>query len=129
MRKSHSPERRRLARKKRRDTLIDALGGVCIDCGSSSKLEFDHVIPADKSFEIATSLERKLETILTELQKCQLLCRVCHTKKTHLDNGHGLGGEHGLPGTYSNYGCRCELCTEVWRISCIKYRKKIASLS
>lgn len=105
--------------------LIDALGGVCLNCGSTDRLEFDHVLPEDKVFDIAPNLEISLERLLPELQKCQILCRNCHANKTNIDNGHQVGGVHGLTGTYTNYGCRCDECRAVWAKSRRKYQKSL----
>lgn len=28
--------------------------------------------------------------------------------------------QHGTPGAYQDYGCRCEPCTEAWRAACAR---------
>tara|TARA_A100001234_G_C12510410_1_gene335842 strand:+ start:35 stop:760 length:726 start_codon:yes stop_codon:yes gene_type:complete len=70
-----------------RQYLIDKLGGQCVSCGTTEKLEFDHINPLDKSLNITNKLTLKnayqLEEVLEELNKCQLLCEQCHSKKTH----------------------------------------------
>ena len=96
---------------KRRTLYYDLLGGVCIDCGTNQGLTFDHVNPLDKEFEIGEKLFNKIEDILPELQKCQLLCRHCHGKKTALDNGFDAS-KHGNYTMYSKMHCRCSQCKD-----------------
>ena len=105
---------RAIRRAKRRKFFESLLGGACVNCQATKQLEFDHVIPEDKSFNLATScMEYSLETILPELQKCQLLCRSCHIRKTISDRGFNVE-RHGTPGMYSNRGCRCSDCRKSW---------------
>lgn len=48
-----------------------------------------------------------------ELDKCQLLCKVCHWEKTRIDrNLHKL--EHGTVNMYVNGKCRCTICKKAW---------------
>ena len=94
------------------------LGGKCVECGSTSHLEFDHIDPATKSFTVGQGWSLAWETVKEELDKCQLLCKPCHVEKHRLDNVHGtLGG-------YSNYKCRCPSCKEVWNTHSKEYRRK-----
>jgi|14_taG_2_1085336.scaffolds.fasta_scaffold22157_1 5-methylcytosine-specific restriction endonuclease McrA len=70
-----------------RQYLIDKLGGQCVRCGATEKLEFDHINPLDKSLNVSNKLTLKnayqLEELIEEVDKCQLLCEDCHRKKTH----------------------------------------------
>lgn len=62
---------------------IEQLGGKCVRCGATERLEFDHIHPKDKSFAITKQLlmsDRK--KFQEELDKCQLLCCDCHLEKT-----------------------------------------------
>lgn len=94
-----------------------------MECSSVERLEFDHVIPEDMSFRIGSgAMEYGVETILSELQKCQLLCRRCHAVKTASDNGYNLH-KHGTPATYTNHGCRCDKCRVSWAKYARKYSK------
>lgn len=119
-----------LARKKRRMLLIDLLGGVCVDCSSTNNLEFDHVIREETAFRIGTALLMRLEDLLVELQKCQLLCHDCHVRKTNTEYIRIKKYVHGMPSMYSNRGCRCVSCQKSWN-KYLKvrnyYRKSIAS--
>lgn len=63
--------------------MVDSMGGKCAICGYSkcnSALEFHHIDPATKSFELKTALERPKawSSIVEELKKCVLLCSNCH---------------------------------------------------
>lgn len=108
----------------RRLLLIDLLGGACVDCGAINHLEFDHVFPEDMSFRLAGgNINLKLEVVLKELQKCQLLCHSCHKKKTNLDFDRGYA-VHGTPSTYSNFKCKCDDCRGAWK-EYIKSRRKV----
>lgn len=112
----------RTKRKNERKKLLkDLLGGSCVSCGRTDNLEFDHVIPEEKSFGIAgNQIELGLDKMLVELQKCQLLCKSCHREKTNLDIE--VSG-HGIPSMYSNKGCRCDKCRLAWN----EYTRKHSS--
>lgn len=63
--------------------MVDSMGGGCACCGynrCNNALEFHHLNPADKLFELKTALERPKawSTIVSELRKCVLLCANCH---------------------------------------------------
>ena len=68
-------------REANRDFLISHLGGKCVKCESTDRLEFDHINPNDKSFNVQGSLGSSLERLLEEAKKCQLLCYGCHLKE------------------------------------------------
>lgn len=70
----------------RRASFLVELGGECVECGSLDRLEFDHINPAEKSFNVGSNMVSKSMTDLREeLRKCQLLCRACHEAKTKTD--------------------------------------------
>jgi 5-methylcytosine-specific restriction endonuclease McrA len=58
------------------------LGGKCARCGSTRNLDCDHIDPTTKKFGLTDRPGVSWDVWFAELQKCQLLCRVCHTKKT-----------------------------------------------
>lgn len=60
----------------------------CVDCGETDPvvLEFDHL--GGKAFTISTELAyRSWETILAEIEKCQVVCANCHRRRTALRSG------------------------------------------
>ena len=91
---------------KRRNGFIEELGGVCVQCNSVDELEFDHIDPETKSFNVAKKMANGAIAVLREeIAKCQLLCKKCHKKKSvaqeEVGHGEGLTGKK---------NCRCELC-------------------
>lgn len=58
----------------------------CVDCGEGNPivLEFDHKDPAEKSFGIGGSgmLFKSWNTVLKEIEKCDVRCANCHKIKT-----------------------------------------------
>jgi 5-methylcytosine-specific restriction endonuclease McrA len=89
---------------RRRQAIAD-LGGKCVRCGSTERLEVDHIDPAAKvSHRIwGWSAEKRA----AELAKCQVLCRPCHHKKTGAEKRRPI--THGTASGYRR-GCRCLPC-------------------
>ena len=108
---------------RRRDSAIKQLGGQCVICQSTKNLEIDHIDRTKKSYKVSNLgglSERKLQS---ELKKCQLLCRDCHSKKTILETGRKLAkGNHGTVSTYRY--CRCKECKRAKRDYFQEYRAK-----
>lgn len=71
-----------------------ALGGRCFICGTTETLEFDHIDPTTKLFEISVGLTNYLpeDDLWVEMDKCQLLCKIHHSKKTAQENTHRKPG-------------------------------------
>lgn len=90
---------------KRRQKIIDYLGGLCARCGTSQDLEFDHINPEEKLFDI--SAKCTLATSKDEIDKCQLLCKSCHLKKT-VDEKETF--THGTQYGFQKIKCNCQLC-------------------
>lgn len=87
----------------RRDFYLQ--GKSCIDCGGTKNLQFDHIDPETKLFEVGSGWGRTIESIEAEIAKCEVRCFDCHMKR------HGFEETgHGHPWTYYGKGCRCELC-------------------
>lgn len=115
-------------RKKRRSILVEMLGGQCVLCGSIESLEFDHKVPGSWSFRLSgKGLDRSWDSILTESEKCQLLCRSCHRSKTVASDESGGGHNkntspqvHGTMRCYHETKCKCEPCKHAKRM----YRNK-----
>ena len=68
-----------------REILLQKLGGKCVECGCTETLEFDHIDPSTKSFNIAAGYTKPKKVLDEELAKCQLLCVSCHREKTKKD--------------------------------------------
>lgn len=94
-------------RRKRRESLIDYLGGSCVQCGTVERLEFDHIDPSTKIYNINKILTHSVEFVKLELKKCQVLCVPCHDMKTAKD----VFPDHGIT-RYKKHGCRCDVCKE-----------------
>ncbi len=81
--------------KKKKDALIAHLGGQCVGCGTTHNLQFDHIDRTQKKYRsIISHLNRKMEDLIEEANKCQLLCRTCHIAKSraHYDHEELLKG-------------------------------------
>jgi 5-methylcytosine-specific restriction endonuclease McrA len=55
----------------------------CVRCGSTDRLELDHIIPEQKTHHAIWSWSESRR--LAELEKCQVLCHDCHQEKTSED--------------------------------------------
>lgn len=92
-------------------------GKSCVECGSTTLLELDHIDPAQKtSHRIWTwSKERRA----AEIAKCQVLCSECHLSKTRAERRAKV-----KCGTESMYklGCRCSECREAKRVARARQR-------
>lgn len=94
---------------KRRAALIAYLGDSCVWCGTKDDLQFDHIDPDLKSFDISSNMTANNPAVRAELDKCQLLCRGCHLEKTRQEHLE-IGFRHGHMYAWMKRGCRCELC-------------------
>lgn len=75
---SKSMKGEKLREQKRR--VIEYLGGKCQQCGYDelpAALDCHHRNPVEKKFKISDAL-RKWDSLTTELDKCDLLCVICH---------------------------------------------------
>ena len=78
-------EQRRAALRHNRQRIVRALAKLmgCSQCNSKENLEWDHIDPATKKFDVMSGMQSSWETILNEIDKCQVLCRKCHDKKSY----------------------------------------------
>jgi hypothetical protein len=115
-------KQRRLARKK---MAIQLLGGKCVNCGSTERLEFDHIDNDRIGLRglISQRLHNKVEFLLDELEKCQLLCKSCHVQKSIIDHDK-LQSTHGMLSMYINNKCRCDDCRSANNIYMRRYKQK-----
>lgn len=95
-----------------RKQYLELLGNECVKCGSNEDLEFDHIDPTEKEYEIKALTTRKRETILKELAKCQLLCKSCHLQKTIAERADF---RHGTEYGWMKKKCSCAKCYEAKR--------------
>lgn len=75
--------RQKNLRKRRKETLVQMVGGRCILCGYNKwifAIDFHHLDPKQKSFEIGKAHLYKFSSCVEELKKCVPLCRNCHAE-------------------------------------------------
>ena len=97
------------------------LGGVCVKCGASENLQFDHIDPATKVKNVTLMFNPLAWR--DEIKKCQLLCPPCHTDKTIVDlNRTKAVGTHGTLSSYRH--CKCDLCKAAKQAHNREYHKK-----
>lgn len=64
--------------------LVKEFGGRCLNCGYDKHpciLEFHHINPLEKSFNVSNNKTMKYSILLEEAKKCQLLCPNCHREE------------------------------------------------
>lgn len=84
--------RKQLLRRKRTAYLLDYFAShPCQDCGETDPmvLELDHLDAKAESFNISHALPyRGWQSILDEIEKCEVVCANCHRRRTATRNGH-----------------------------------------
>lgn len=108
-----------------KDEIIALLGGKCARCGSTDKLQVDHIDRTKKSFNITPMFVKieSLDEIMDEIKKCQLLCPTCHTSKSIEERG--LKVAKGTHGTLSSYRyCKCPECVAAHAKYCADWKKR-----
>jgi 5-methylcytosine-specific restriction endonuclease McrA len=110
---------RKILKKEKKDKAMQFLGGKCVKCPTTESLEFDHIDPKEKSFNITTNLLKK--DLEKELVKCQLLCYSCHKEKSNMEKRTAIHGSHAMYNGYKK--CRCNLCVTFHREYDRKYKK------
>lgn len=84
-------------------------GGIpsCAVCGATVALQFDHIDPKLKSFNVNDRKSLRDPAYREELDKCQVLCRDCHESKTAEENS---GWTHGTMTGFMKKKCKCDEC-------------------
>lgn len=71
-------------RRRSKRKLVAAAGGACVRCGyddCQAALQFHHLVPAQKSFNIShAGITRAFSELRGETEKCVLLCANCHAE-------------------------------------------------
>lgn len=96
----------------RKQRFFDFLGGECVECGSTSNLEIDHVDPALKTLNFSANLSISNAAVQQELQNAQLLCETCHLKKTIREKKPFA---HGTLYGWMKAKCKCSVCEQTRR--------------
>ena len=83
--------------KERRDVLIDQINQYkenkgCQKCGEKRfyLLDFHHNNPDEKEFTISNHTRKTFENLLSEIEKCSVLCANCHREYHYLHSTTGL---------------------------------------
>lgn len=95
--------------------LIAHLGGKCVVCNSTERLQFHHRDPSQKSFTILDRWDCSWETLRPELEKCELRCEE-HHKEVHAP-------KHGTASMYKQKKCRCQPCVAANSAKAKTYRE------
>lgn len=77
-------ERNAKARRGERDFVAWLKEQPCVDCGQSYPyycMDFDHA-RGEKKFEISRASGANAKKLLEELVKCDVVCAICHRKRT-----------------------------------------------
>ena len=86
-RKDH-PDYDRQLKLKHRERLLGLLGGQCVNCGSTSNLEVDHIDPYTKTARPHDIQRWRDPTSHPDFLNLQLLCKSCHVLKSAVDGSY-----------------------------------------
>lgn len=70
-------------RKRRKQEFVDYKGGKCQICGynkTTAALQFHHLDPSEKDFELSRAVTVSFDKAKPELDKCILVCGNCHVE-------------------------------------------------
>lgn len=71
---------------KKRTILTQAKSRPCMDCKiqyPSWVMEFDHRIPSQKINKVSRVEGFSINRLITEINKCDIVCANCHAERTH----------------------------------------------
>lgn len=143
----------KIRRHRTRIAAVIYLGGKCVRCGwagHEAGFDFHHRDKKTREFRISSVANRKWEVVRNELDKCALLCALCH-RLEHRDQDPKLDEivqqysgnllplpvytrktnstvnniPHGNRVGYTYYKCRCEACTAAQRLYMQEYKKQL----
>ena len=78
-------------RKRIKERLVAFKGGACERCGYDrypEVMEFHHLDPDEKDFEISQKANWAYEKLLVEVEKCMMVCPTCH-RELHIEERQG----------------------------------------
>lgn len=84
LKRDRSSDQKRIRNKKQR--AVEYKGGKCEICGYDqciAALDFHHLNPEDKLYEVKELMTRRWELIQEEIDKCMLVCSNCHRELHH----------------------------------------------
>ena len=58
--------------------ILDKIKNECVICGQNTHLDFHHINPEDKLFNITTAKHKCNAELINEINKCIIICRSCH---------------------------------------------------
>jgi hypothetical protein len=114
--------------RRRRKIALIALGGVCVECGSSDHLELDHIDPSTKTIDLSRDWYNDgwWHEVVT---LCQLLCKKHHRQKSAKESAERNQKDrsllHGTISQYYRYKCRCVECRKAYSLYRVEQRKKL----
>lgn len=85
--REYSRNKKEKQRKIIRQIVSDAKNVPCTDCNKKHPywaMDFDHINPKNKKNNIGTMMTQNvsIETILEEINKCEVVCALCHRYRT-----------------------------------------------
>lgn len=67
-----------------RNKILEYGGGECKVTGTTDELEFHHLRPSEKSFDVSHVMSHSMEDLMAEADKCALICAEIH-RKIHIE--------------------------------------------
>ena len=85
--KARARQNNLIAKKRNKEFVKQAKNAPCVDCGNKYEphiMQFDHIVD-NKKDNISNLVNQavSLETIIKEIQKCELVCANCHADRTY----------------------------------------------
>lgn len=90
---------------KHKTALVGYMGGECYDCGLKDDpkvYDFHHIEPEHKDFTIQENRGKSFVKLISELDKCVMLCSNCHVKR-HLEMNLEKGYHNKIEGNTERF--------------------------